>query len=171
MFVGAGKSTTMSMLTGLLPPSSGDASIRGLRISDKMLEIRNGLGVCPQHDILFPELTVRQHLRMFAVFKGVPAHDVDAAAERMIAEVGLKEKADMKSATLSGGQKRKLSVGIALIGDSKVVILDEPTSGGVLYCFLLHILLKFKIIQEWTRLVDEVLGVLSNEIKRIELFY
>lgn len=126
---GAGKSTTMGMLTGLLPPTSGDATIRGLSINDSMREIRTGLGVCPQHDILFPELTVRQHLQMFAVFKGVSGSDVDVAAEKMIAEVGLKEKADIKSSTLSGGQKRKLSVGIALIGDSKVVILDEPTSG------------------------------------------
>lgn len=126
---GAGKSTTMSMLTGLTPCTSGDAFIRGMSVRTQMQDIRNELGVCPQHDILFPELTVRQHLRMFAAFKGVPSDQVEGAVERMIAEVGLKEKADYPSSNLSGGQKRKLSVGIALIGDSKVVILDEPTSG------------------------------------------
>lgn len=122
-----GKSTTISMLTGLIPPSSGDAIIEGKRISTDMQQIRQSLGVCPQHDILFADLTVMQHLQMFAAFKGVPPNEVDEAAYKMIREVGLKEKTDVKSCMLSGGQKRKLSVGIALIGDSKVVILDEPT--------------------------------------------
>ncbi|CAE7832513.1 ABCA1, partial [Symbiodinium microadriaticum] len=124
---GAGKSTTISMLTGLIPPTSGDAIIEGKRLSTDMQQIRQSLGVCPQHDILFPDLTVLQHLQMFATFKGVPSAQVEEAAQKMIREVGLKEKTNVKSSMLSGGQKRKLSVGIALIGDSKVVILDEPT--------------------------------------------
>ena len=115
------------MLTGLIPPTSGDAIIEGRRISTDMQRIRQSLGVCPQHDILFPDLTVLQHLKIFAAFKGVPPGQVEEAAQKMIREVGLKEKTNVKSSMLSGGQKRKLSVGIALIGDSKVVILDEPT--------------------------------------------
>ena len=126
---GAGKSTTISMLVGLIPPTSGDGSIYDHKMSEDMQRIRKTLGVCPQHDILFPELTVSQHLQMFAVFKGMPSHKVELAVIRMIAEVGLTEKANATSSTLSGGQKRKLSLGIALIGDSKVVVLDEPTSG------------------------------------------
>lgn len=85
--------------------------------------------MCPQHDILFPELTVLQHLEMFAIFKGVPSKEAKDAAMKMIREVGLKEKVHVQSSMLSGGQKRKLSLGIALIGGSKVIILDEPTSG------------------------------------------
>jgi ABC-type multidrug transport system ATPase subunit len=118
------------MLIGLIPPSAGDATMCGnLTISQDMAAIRKQLGVCPQHDILFPELTAFQHLQMFASFKGVKSSDIDAEATRMLREVGLVEKANSKSCTLSGGQKRKLSVGIALIGNSKIVILDEPTSG------------------------------------------
>lgn len=126
---GAGKSTTISMLTGFIPPTSGDAIMRGLSIKSDMQAIRSQLGVCPQHDILFPELTVMEHLKMYAAFKGVPPAQVNEAARQMIAEVGLVEKADVQSKMLSGGMKRKLSVGIALIGDSKIVVLDEPTSG------------------------------------------
>jgi ATP-binding cassette subfamily A (ABC1) protein 3 len=69
--------------------------------------------------------------QIFAAFKGVSPPLVRSEAQRMINEVGLQEKANAKSTTLSGGQKRKLSLGMALIGDSKVVILDEPTSGMV----------------------------------------
>ena len=126
---GAGKSTTISMLTGLITPSSGDAKIQGLFLSSELHKIRKSLGVCPQHDILFPEMTVLQHLEMFAIFKGVPSVLVAETAMKMIREVGLKEKTNTQSCMLSGGQKRKLSLGIALIGDSKVIILDEPTSG------------------------------------------
>mmetsp|Transcript_62430 Transcript_62430/g.122842 ORF Transcript_62430/g.122842 Transcript_62430/m.122842 type:complete len:2323 (-) Transcript_62430:80-7048(-) len=127
---GAGKTTTISMLVGLVPPTAGTAYFPGgLDIVDDMQEIRRNLGVCPQHDILFPELTVMEHLQIYASFKGVLSSEVTSAAKAMIAEVGLSEKANARSSTLSGGQKRKLSLGIALIGDSKVVILDEPTSG------------------------------------------
>jgi ABC-type branched-subunit amino acid transport system ATPase component len=69
--------------------------------------------------------------QIFAAFKGVSPPLVRSEAQRMINEVGLQEKANAKTTTLSGGQKRKLSLGMALIGDSKVVILDEPTSGMV----------------------------------------
>lgn len=96
------------MLTGLISPTSGDAIIEGKRISSDMGIIRQSLGVCPQHDILFPELTVIQHLQMFATFKGVPPNEVQSAAEKMIREVGLKEKTHVKSSMLSGGQKRKV---------------------------------------------------------------
>lgn len=126
---GAGKSTTISMLTGLINSTAGEAFIRGKKMTGDMKEIRSSMGVCPQHDVLFAELTVAQHLRMFATFKGVHSRDVDDAVQTTIAEVGLTEKANIASKQLSGGMKRKLSVGIALIGDSKVVILDEPTSG------------------------------------------
>jgi len=73
-----------------------------------MQAIRGNLGVCPQHDILFPELTALQHLQIYAVFKGVSSRDVKSEAHRMLLEVGLAEKANAKSSTLSGGQKRKV---------------------------------------------------------------
>ncbi|KAJ4840078.1 ATP-binding cassette sub- A member 1 [Turnera subulata] len=126
---GAGKSTTISMLVGLIPPTSGDAIVFGKNIITDMDEIRDELGVCPQHDILFPELTVREHLEIFATLKGVKEDVLETVVTDMVDEVGLADKVNTLVRALSGGMKRKLSLGIALIGNSKVIILDEPTSG------------------------------------------
>lgn len=98
-----------------------------------MNAVRRELGVCPQHDILFPDLTVEEHLVMFAAFKGVPTASIPAEVETMIQSVGLTEKRHAYSKTLSGGQKRKLSVGIAFIGNSRVVLLDGKSSRFLLF--------------------------------------
>lgn len=126
---GAGKSSTIAMLVGLVSPTSGDALVLGKNILTDMDEIRKSLGVCPQYDILFPELTVKEHLEIFADLKGVSEDSKEKAVTEMVDEVGLADKLNTVVKALSGGMKRKLSLGIALIGNSKVIILDEPTSG------------------------------------------
>ncbi|CAF2062271.1 unnamed protein product [Rotaria magnacalcarata] len=126
---GAGKSTTISMITGLIPPTSGKIIVNGFDIATSMDSVRNILGLCPQYNILFDQLTVREHLRLFAILKGHPSHDVDREINEMVNVLLLNDKLNVLSSALSGGMKRKLSVGIALIANSKVVILDEPTSG------------------------------------------
>ncbi|KAI9916016.1 hypothetical protein PsorP6_007033 [Peronosclerospora sorghi] len=126
---GAGKTTTISMLTGLIPPTSGDATLYGRSIQERSNELRQIMGVCPQHDVLFNELTVEEHLLLFGTMKRVPSESLQAEVERMIREVGLVEKRKIAARKLSGGQKRKLSVALAFMGDSKLVFLDEPTSG------------------------------------------
>ncbi len=126
---GAGKSTTMHMLSGMTDVTYGDAYVFGKSVKTDMDSIRQDIGVCPQHDILYDNLTCLEHLKLFAVIKGVPSKEVDEEAESMLAAVGLTEKLNEHSKTLSGGQKRKLSVGLAFIGGSTTIILDEPTSG------------------------------------------
>lgn len=126
---GAGKTTTMSMLTGFIPPTKGTATVNGYDICTDIQHVRRSLGMCPQHNILFDTLTVQEHLEFFAQLKGCESHMVQQEVEEMINILELEPKRDSFSVTLSGGQKRKLSVGIALISGSKVVILDEPTSG------------------------------------------
>uniref|UniRef100_A0A3B4UC74 ATP binding cassette subfamily A member 3 n=1 Tax=Seriola dumerili TaxID=41447 RepID=A0A3B4UC74_SERDU len=126
---GAGKTTTLSMLTGLFPPTSGRAYINGNDICQDMALIRRSLGLCPQHDVLFDNLTVREHLLFYAQLKGYSKEKIPDEVDRIIRILSLEDKRQARSKTLSGGMKRKLSIGIALIGDSKVVMLDEPTSG------------------------------------------
>lgn len=126
---GAGKTTTISMLTGLFEPDAGEASVQGIDIFNNMAAMRKNLGVCPQHDILFDFLTPTDHLRIFAAFKGLPADQIEDQVQKMLRDIDLTEVKDAVSKTLSGGQKRKLSVAIAMIADSKIVMLDEPTSG------------------------------------------
>lgn len=126
---GAGKSTTINMLTGMVAPSAGDAFVAGYSVLTDMREIRKIIGVCPQHDVLWLELTVIEHLYIYARIRGVPPTDVHARAYEMMQAVGLTEKANTRGGSLSGGQKRKLSLCLALIGKPCVVFLDEPTSG------------------------------------------
>lgn len=126
---GAGKTTLINMLTGLFPPSSGLAQVSGLDIVGSMDEIREQLGVCPQHDILWPELTAREHLQLFAQLKGIPSFLIDREVHEKISQVGLDDACDNPVGSFSGGMKRRLSVAISTIGNPKVVFMDEPTTG------------------------------------------
>jgi ATP-binding cassette subfamily A (ABC1) protein 3 len=126
---GAGKTTVMAMLTGLIPRSAGVASVFGVDMFAEQHAVRADLGVCPQHDVLWPSLTVDEHLALFAAIKGVPGDRVRAESEKALALVGLTEKGGALVSSLSGGMKRKLSVCLAFLGGSRVVFLDEPTSG------------------------------------------
>ncbi|KAG3146994.1 hypothetical protein PI126_g13047 [Phytophthora idaei] len=126
---GAGKSTLISTLTGMTAPSSGDAKYRGLSLTQDMEEIRESLGICFQHDVLFEDLTVEEHLLVFGCVKGYRNEELQTLVDSQIRQVGLTEKRHVLSKELSGGMKRKLSVAISLLRDSSLVFLDEPTSG------------------------------------------
>lgn len=128
---GAGKTTLFNILTGLTTPTAGTALIFGydVRDSNDMQVIRSMTGVCPQHDILFDLLTPREHLEFFAAVRCIPKAMIEHEVKKTLKDIDLVEKADTFAKYLSGGQKRKLSVGIAIIGDPKIIILDEPTAG------------------------------------------
>ncbi|CAH6779324.1 phospholipid-transporting ATPase ABCA7 [Phodopus roborovskii] len=126
---GAGKTTTLSILSGLFPPSGGSASILGHDVQTNMAAIRPHLGICPQYNVLFDMLTVEEHVWFYGRLKGVSAAAIGAEQERLIRDVGLIPKRDTQTRHLSGGMQRKLSVAIAFVGGSRVVILDEPTAG------------------------------------------
>ncbi|GAB5368054.1 hypothetical protein AAMO2058_001284900 [Amorphochlora amoebiformis] len=127
---GAGKTTSINILTGMILPTSGDALVFGQSVLRDMVHIRTQLGMCPQHNILWDYLTVEEHLLCYGRIKGVrPLSALKEQVSKLIEEVGLTEKRRELSKGLSGGMKRKLSVAIALMGGSRVVFMDEPTSG------------------------------------------
>jgi len=126
---GAGKTTTINLLSGMLPVTSGDAYVYGSSVVDDMNTVRRSLGFCPQHDVIWHNLTVEEHLRFFAACKGVSSAEIQAEVDEIIDAVSLAEKRHSRAGTLSGGQKRRMSAGIALIGGSRLVFLDEPSSG------------------------------------------
>lgn len=118
------------MLVGLYSPSYGTASINGFDIQIDPKEAFNSLGICPQQNILFNDLTVEEHLKFFCMLKGMFDEDtIKKEIARYSTLMNFQYMLNMKSQELSGGMKRKLSVAIALCGNSKILILDEPTSG------------------------------------------
>ncbi|KAL4490757.1 hypothetical protein ABPG72_021811 [Tetrahymena utriculariae] len=127
---GAGKTSTISMLTGMYEMTDGSATALGRDVESEMQEIRTFMGVCPQYDILFDNLSVKEHLELFATFKGMTdSQEIQKQVQKHIEDVDLQEKTNELAKNLSGGQRRRLSVAIAFIGGSKLVYLDEPTSG------------------------------------------
>ena len=128
---GAGKTTLISMLTGLYEATEGSAFYDGNDIldSNNMDDFRAILGICPQHDVLFDELTIREHLEMFCIFKGYSSGNIDDEINKTLHDFEMDDIQNITAMNLSAGQRRKLSIAISLIGGSKVIFLDEPSSG------------------------------------------
>lgn len=125
---GAGKSTTVSLIRGDIQPSKngGNIYVENIEINRHRAQARSHLGVCPQYDAM-DQMTVVEHLRFYARVRGVP--DIEHNVREVIRAVGLEAFSSRMAAKLSGGNKRKLSLGIALIGNPTVLLLDEPSSG------------------------------------------
>ncbi|KAI8815090.1 hypothetical protein BJ742DRAFT_670515 [Cladochytrium replicatum] len=126
---GAGKTSAINILCGLTPATGGDALMYGLSVKHDMSRIRKLMGVCPQHDILFDDLTAREHITLYARLKGVPIEQLPALIEARLKAVRLWKVADQRAGAFSGGMKRRLSMVISTIGDPKVIFMDEPTTG------------------------------------------
>ena len=128
---GAGKSSVIAMITGLHTITNGQCNIFGYEVPTDLSEIRKLTGICPQQNVLFPSLTVKEHLMFFGSIKGIHGKILQDEVLNLIHEIGLIEKIHTPSSSLSGGMKRKLQLAMALIGGSKFVLLDEPTSGEI----------------------------------------
>ncbi|KAI8606813.1 P-loop containing nucleoside triphosphate hydrolase protein, partial [Chytriomyces sp. MP71] len=126
---GAGKTTLINILTGLYESSAGEARLAGFDVKTETASVYNQIGVCPQFDILWEDLTIEEHLYFYARLKGVGRGNEAEAVERSLEQVSLTSLRKRLSKNLSGGEKRRLSIAIALVGDPAVVFLDEPTTG------------------------------------------
>ena len=126
---GAGKSTTFKSLTKDTVPTTGKITIAGFDVQKDFSDARKLVGYCPQYDALFPMLTVLEHLWFYAKIKGVPVSKRKDMVNHAIDTLNLRDHKKKQSQTLSGGNKRKLSVAIALLGNPPIVLLDEPSAG------------------------------------------
>ncbi|KAM9746734.1 ATP-binding cassette sub-family A member 6 isoform 2-T2 [Dama dama] len=128
---GAGKSALLSTLSGLSVPTEGSVTIYNKNPSEMqdLEEIRKITGVCPQFNVQFDTLTVKENLRLFAKIKGIRPKDVEQEVQRVLLELDIENIQDNLATLLSEGQKKKLTIGIALLGDPQVLLLDEPTAG------------------------------------------
>ncbi|KAF3322076.1 ABC transporter A family member 7-like isoform X4 [Carex littledalei] len=128
---GAGKTSFIHMMTGLIKPTSGTAYVQGMDIRTDMDGIHTNMGVCPQHDLLWETLTGREHLLFYGRLKNLKGDALTKAVEESLKSVNLfyGGVGDKQVRTYSGGMKRRLSVAISLIGDPKVVYMDEPSTG------------------------------------------
>ncbi|CAL1548539.1 unnamed protein product [Lymnaea stagnalis] len=126
---GAGKTTTFKMLTGDHMVSSGDAYVKGLSVKTQIKTIQAMMGYCPQQDALHERLTGRETLYLYARLRGVPETSLHNVTEAIVDFVTLRPHEDKLTGKYSGGNKRKLSVGISIIGDPLFIMLDEPTAG------------------------------------------
>ena len=126
---GAGKTTTFKMLSGDYVQTSGRAFINGYSIPEKLKQAQRNIGYCPQFDSILDLLTAKEHLHLYAAIKGIPESLRGRMVEKQLVEMNLKQYENIPAGTYSGGNKRKLSVAIAMIGNPAVVFLDEPSTG------------------------------------------
>ncbi|XP_077553447.1 phospholipid-transporting ATPase ABCA3-like [Haemaphysalis longicornis] len=125
---GAGKTTLLNMICGFVDFSSGVITIGGYDIKNCTREARESIGYCPQHNILFDDLTVEEHVMFFALMKGIKRDSVRNGVVTLLNDVRLMQCRHMMAVDLSLGEQRRLCIAIAVLGTPKVIIMDEPTA-------------------------------------------
>jgi ABC-2 type transport system ATP-binding protein len=126
---GAGKSTTVLVLTTLLPPTAGTARVAGLDVVHQGAEVRRAIGASLQESALDPFLTGREHMRLQSALHGLGKVEREQRGSELLERVGLTDAADRKVSGYSGGMKRRLDLGLALVHHPRLLFLDEPTTG------------------------------------------
>ena len=126
---GAGKTTTISMLSCLLRPNDGDANIMGHSISTDPMGVKSVLGVVPQDLALYEDLTARENLSFWGKMYGLRGSTLKSRVDEVLNVIGLRDRANERVGKYSGGMKRRVNIGVALLHKPKVIYMDEPTVG------------------------------------------
>ncbi len=126
---GAGKTTTISMLSGLLRPDQGDALIMSHSITRDVMSVKKALGVVPQDIALYDDLSARENLTFWGKMYGLRGAALHKRVDEVLDLIGLTERAKDRVGKYSGGMKRRVNIGVALLHKPKVVYMDEPTVG------------------------------------------
>ncbi len=126
---GSGKTTTIRMLLGLLEPSAGGARVLGHDVAREPERIRERVGYMSQRFALYEELTVLENLRFYGGLYGLPERELDGRMPALLERVGLRGQEGERAGRLPGGWRQRLALGIALIHQPELLLLDEPTSG------------------------------------------
>ena len=126
---GAGKTTFMRQITTELVPTSGEIRIFGLDAVSRPNEVKGYMGVIPQETSFYWGLSVRQHLRIFGKLRGLPPRMASRRADELVSVLGLEEHSDKPAEQLSGGLRRRLLVGLSVLADPALLVLDEPSVG------------------------------------------
>jgi ABC-type multidrug transport system ATPase subunit len=127
---GAGKSSLLNILTGVARPTHGKVYVAGMDVEQDVSKVQQSIGVCPQDNFLFDDLSAYEHMRLHAAFKGIPAGpELDGAVSHVLARLQLLRRSQTLARNFSGGMKRRLSVAMAAVGDAAVIVLDEPGAG------------------------------------------
>lgn len=161
---GAGKSTTISMLSSLVKPTSGTVHWKGTAIEENPRLLRGNLGVVPQEIALYPELTAKENLEFFGRIYGLKGKELGVRVEDVLQKIGLSERKKDQVKTFSGGMKRRLNIGAALLHKPSILIMDEPTVG-------IDPQSRAYILEAVKELVDEGMTLLytSHYIEEVEL--
>lgn len=126
---GAGKTTLMSIMTGMIAPTSGTIYIYGIDITKDKAAARDMIAFCPQYDTIFELLTVFEHLKLFGILRGLRGHKLEKSVRKVIQVFAFEPYLNTYAKNLSGGWKRRLCIGMAFVINTPVIILDEPTTG------------------------------------------
>jgi ABC-2 type transport system ATP-binding protein len=126
---GAGKSTTISMLACLLQPTKGDASVMGHSILKESMEVKAAIGVVPQEIALYEDISARENLSFWGKMYGLRGPQLAQRVDEVLEVIGLTNRQKGRVSKFSGGMKRRLNIGIALLHKPQVIIMDEPTVG------------------------------------------
>src|SRR5512140_59460 len=126
---GAGKTTTISVLSCLLPPTSGDAIIGGHSVTRESMEVRKIIGVVPQDIALYHMLSARENLAFWGRMYGMGGAQLKKRVDEVLEQIGLTDKANVKVGTYSGGMKRRVNIGVGLLHRPRIIYMDEPTVG------------------------------------------